>query len=91
MRDYMPNYCVNRVQISGPTDEVALFRAAGFRTIEDEFCFDFESIAPMPAALKDASDNPDVEQGTSLLRFREAQELDWTDVLHIRHALNLRG
>jgi hypothetical protein len=87
----MPNYCTNRVQVSGPTDEVAVFRAACFRTIEDEFCFDFESIAPMPTALKNAPDDPDARHSTSLLRFLAGHELDWSDVYHIRQAQNLNS
>jgi Api92-like protein with ferredoxin domain len=50
----MPNWCGNKVVVTGPVEEIARFTQTCIRLDEDgTSCFDFNSLIPMPAILKD--------------------------------------
>jgi hypothetical protein len=50
----MPNWCSNKVVVTGLVEEIARFRQTCIRPDEEgTSCFDFNSLIPMPEILRD--------------------------------------
>ena len=49
----MPNWCSNKVVVTGPVEEIARFTQTCIRPKDGTLSFDFNSLIPMPAILKD--------------------------------------
>ena len=67
----MPNWCKNRLTISGKREEIEKC----LKAIESENgVIDFEKIIPMPSELKDVISGTDLERSMELLRKEQKGE-----------------
>jgi hypothetical protein len=77
----MPNWCFNKVVVTGPADEIDRFKQTCIRPDQEEEgnIFDFETIIPMPTILEDTESSSSVDDALLILGHPEAMGRKWGD------------
>jgi len=87
----MPNWCENRLIVTGPEDELARFATTTMRRNADEGTevFDFNAVIPIPTGLVDLQPlTQDEEVATSFLKLLSQHPLTMMDKTSISFALS---
>ena len=80
----MPNWCENNMKVTGAAEEIARFKQTCIRPDEDddEPTFDFNTVVPMPAILKDSEVSTEVNYGLKILGRSDLSRDTFADMMN---------